>query len=294
VGSNRSPAPLGPARSHLWLLVGAGTVAGLVAGLLVGATKGIPGRPQDEPSARSPVTVGVVSEVLEGSVEDWDFELPVFNATAAPVDARLVAFEGASWRVTSGKAESLAAGTWGKIPFSVAANCDVLAPGPMSSVRLRVQTRDGASVTALALPGQGLALRDYHRAVCASADPLPASKLVGVWIVEKVYGPDTYLVGIHLMRFDRGGLFVADPEGGLYSEDVGVRGRYRLEGELLTIDVTSGYGCVAPSTATWRVTVRDDRMSLVWVRGDCPSGEPGDAWVIRRVLHAGGLPRSPG
>ena len=42
------------------------------------------------------------------------------------------------------------------------------------------------------------------------------------------------------MRFDRDGSFVADAEGELYTDEVEVRGRYRLEGELLTIDVT---GC---------------------------------------------------
>ena len=84
----------------------------------------------------------------------------------------------------------------------------------MTSVRLRVQARDGSSVAAPPLPGRGSALRDYHRAVCASADPVPASELVGVWIVEKVYGPDAWLVGTRLMRFDRDGSFVADREGG--------------------------------------------------------------------------------
>ena len=293
VASDGSPAPHAPLRSRLWLLVAAGTMAGLAAGLVVGAITGIPGRAEDKPLSRVPVTAGVVTEVLGSSADGWDFELPVFNASASPVDASLVTFGGANWTVTSDRAEDIAAWTWGKIPFSVAANCDVLAPGPMTSVRLRVQTREGASVADIALPGRGSALRDYHRAVCASAEPVTASKLVGVWIVEKVYGPDTWLVGTHLMRFDRDGSFAADREGGLYSDDVGVRGKYRLEGELLTIDVTGGHGCVAPVVATWRVTVRSDQMSMVWVRGVCPSGEPGDAWVVRRVLDPGRVPGSP-
>jgi len=159
----------------------------------------------------------------------------------------------------------------GQIPFSVAANCDVLFPGPMTSVRLRVQTREGASVPDVALPGRGSALRDYHRAVCASAEPVPASKLVGVWIVEKVYGPDTWLVGTRQLEFERDGSFAADRETG-FSGDVPARGRYRLEGELLTVGVLRNDGCMAPSTATWRVTVRDDQMSMVWVHGVCPGG----------------------
>jgi hypothetical protein len=274
--------------------VGAGTLAGLVVGLLVGGTTGLPGRAEDEPPSRSPVTAGVVTEVLEGSVESWDFELPVFNAGGTSVDVSLVSLEGANFALTSGEEEDLAPGTWGTVPFSVAANCDVIGPGPMTSVRLRVQGRDGSSEVTPPLPGRGLALRDYHRAVCASADPVPSSKLVGVWIVEKVYGPDTWLVGTRQLRFERDGSFVADRETGLSSADVPARGRYRLEGELLTVGVLRNDGCMAPSTATWRVTVRNDQMSMVWVHGVCPGGETGDAWVLRRVLRAGGSPGSPG
>ena len=97
------------------------------------------------------------------------------------------------------------------------------------------------------------------------------------------------------MRFDRDGTFVTDSEGDLFSEEVDVRGRYRLEGDLLTIDVTgSVVGVSAPSRATWRVTVRDEhRISMVWVRGVCPSGEPGDAWVLEARHASRGMPGSP-
>ena len=231
------------------------------------------------------MAAGAVSEALKSSAEGWEFELPVFNAGATPVDVTLVSFEGANFALTSGEEEDLAAGTWGTVPFSVAANCDVLGPGPMASVRLRVQARNGSSVAAPPLPGSGSAVRGYHRAVCASADPVPGSKLVGVWIVEKVYGPNTWLVGTQQIRFDRDGSFAADPGGGPSSDDVGARGRYRLEGELLTVSVSRNDGCAAPSTATWRVTVRNDQMSMVWIHGVCPGGKPGDAWVLRRVLQ---------
>jgi hypothetical protein len=237
--------------------------------------------------------VGVVSEVLEGSTERWDFELPVFNAGTAEVDIRLVSIEGANFALTSGVEENLAPGTWGTVPFSVAANCDVTGPGAMTSVRLRVRARDGSSDVAPPLPGRGSAVRGYHRAVCASADPVPASRLVGLWVVEKVYGPDTWLVGTRQLRFQRDGSFVADRDTG-GSDDVPARGRYRLEGELLTVGVLRNDGCMAPSTATWRVTVRGDQMSMVWVHGVCPGGEPGDAWVVRRVLDPGRVPGSAG
>jgi hypothetical protein len=105
--------------------------------------------------------------------------------------------------------------------------------------------------------------------------------------VEKVYGPDTWLVGTRQIRFDRDGSFVTNREDGLSSDDVGARGRYRLEGELMTVGVFRNDGCAAPSTATWRVTVRNDKMSMVWIHGVCPGGDRGDAWVLRRVLQRG-------
>jgi hypothetical protein len=274
--------------------VGAGALVGLVVGLLVGTGTGLPVQVEDEPSSRTPLAVGTVSEVFVESGTQWEFKLPVFNATAAPVDARLVAFDDSTWTVSSGTAEDVGAGAWGEVPFSVAANCDALAPGPMKSVRLRLQTRDGSSFAELPLPGRGLPLRDYHEAVCASADPVPARELVGVWIVETVYGSDSWLGMNLLARFDRDGSFFADDEGELYTDEVEVWGRYRLEGELLTLDVTDAvFGCVAPSTATWRVTVRDAQMWMVWVRGSCPGEEPGAAWVLRRITHAGGMPTPP-
>jgi hypothetical protein len=266
-------------------------LAGLVVGLLIGT--GLPVRVEDEPASRPSLAVGMVSDVLAESSSEYDFELPVFNATATPVDAKLVAFDDATWAVDSGTAGNIAGGTWGVIQFSVAANCDALSPGPMKSVRLRMQTPAGASFTALPLPGRGLALRAYHQAVCASADTVPARELVGVWVVEKVYGSDAWVDENHLVRFAPDGSFAADDEDKLYTDEVEVWGRYRLEGELVTVDVTGAVtGCVAPSTATWRVTVRDGRMSMVWVRGVCPSGEPGNAWVLKRVLHSDRVPGS--
>jgi len=294
VASDVSPASLAWWRSRPWLLVGAGALAGLVVGLLVGTGAGLPVQGEDELSSRSPLAVGTVSEVFVESRAGWDFKLPVFNATAVPVDARLVAFDDSTWTVTSGTAGDLPAGAWGEVPFSVAANCDLPAPGDMKSVRLRLQTPDGSSFAELPLPGRGMALRDYHEAVCASADPVPARELVGVWIVERVYGSDSWLDTNLLARFDRDGSFFADDEAELYTDEVEVWGRYRLEGELLTVDVTDAvFGCVAPSTATWRVTVRDAQMWMVWVRGVCPGDEPGAAWALRRVTHAGGMPREP-
>jgi hypothetical protein len=256
---------------------------GVVVGALVGVSTDLTGRAEGKSSPRSPVAAGVVTEALVGSPEGWDFELPVFNASSAPVDVELVSLEGANFALTSGVEPNLAPGTWGAVPFSVVANCDVVGAGPMTSVRLRVQAQDGSTVAASPLPGSGSAVRAYHRAVCASADPVPTSELVGVWTVEKVYGPDTWLVGTRQIRFDRDGSFVTTRREGLSSDDVAARGRYRLEGELLTVGVFRNDGCAAPSTATWRVTVRNDQMSMVWIHGVCPGGDRGDAWILRRA-----------
>lgn len=290
VASDGSPAPQEWWRSRLWLLVGAAVVVSLVVGLgvglLVGASTLSTGRAEGKPAPKAPVAAGVVTEAAEGSTGGWVFELPVFNATTGPVDVRLVSLAGAKFGLTSGEETNLAPGTWGTVPFSVDANCDVASPGALTSARLRVRAADGSSVAAPPLPDKGAAVRGYHRAVCASADPVPASELVGAWTVEKVYGWDTWLVGTRQIRFERDGTFVTDRGGGLTSGSVGARGRYRLEGELLTVGVFRNDGCQAPSTATWRVTVRNDQMSMVWIHGVCPGGQPGDAWVLRRVLNA--------
>jgi hypothetical protein len=294
VASDGSPAPREGWRSRLWLLVGAAVVVGLVVGLGVGLLVGVStvstGRAEGKPAPKAPVAAGVVTEALEGSTGGWNFELPVFNATTGPVDISLVSLEGANFTLTSGRETDLAPGTWGTVPFSVVANCDVASPGALTSARLRVRAQDGSSVAALPLPGRGSAVKGYHRVVCASADPIPSSELVGVWTVEKVYGPDTWLVGTRQIRFERDGSFVVDRRGGLSSDGVGARGRYRLEGELLTVGVYRSDGCQAPSTATWRVTIRGDQMSMVWIHGVCPGGEPGSAWVLRRTLQGAGSP----
>ena len=264
-------------------------VVGLGVGLLVGAGTVSTGRAEGKAAPRAPVAAGVVTEAAAGSTGGWVFELPVFNSTTGPVDVRLVSLEGAKFGLTSGEETNLAPGTWGAVPFSVDANCDVASPGALTSARLRVRAADGSSVSAPPLPDRGAAVRGYHRAVCASADPIPSRELVGVWTVEKIYGRDTWLVGTRQIRFERDGTFATDRRGGLTSgSSVGARGRYRLEGELLTVGVFRNDGCQAPSTATWRVTVRNDQMSMVWIHGVCPGGKPGDAWVLRRTLQGAG------
>jgi hypothetical protein len=198
-----------------------------------------------------------------------------------------MASEGAAWAVTTDRSDTIAAGSWGAVPFTIGANCDVRAPKKSSSVRLRIGTRGDRSLTDLPLPGGAKTLRDYHVVMCATEDDLVGpGDLVGVWMLEKVYGPDRNLVGVAMLRLGQDGSFAIDPQGGVLSGDVLARGTYRLEGEELTLDVEGGgYGCDAPEQVTWRVRISEDVMSMVWVRGVCPDGEQGDAWVMRRVLR---------
>jgi hypothetical protein len=114
-----------------------------------------------------------------------------------------------------------------------------------------------------------------------------------VWLLETAYGHLKEFAGIHLMRFNPDGTFVADPEGGLFSGDQALWGPYDLHGRLLTIDIEGGYGCRPGSTATARAAIRSaNSLSLAWLRGGCPDAH-GDVWILRRLLLDVGLPPRP-
>ena len=284
-------------RSPTWVFVGVAAAAGLAVGLVVGERTHLigAGSLSSDRSSAGLVTAGPVAQITEGPGQRWDFELPVFNATDAEIDASLVAFEPFPSPLLSATLQDLSPGAWGMVPFSVTPNCDKRAPRALSSARVRVLTGDDSSVARVPLPEGGDALLDHHRTFCGTAEPLDPDQLAGVWMVEKVYGKDTDLVSPRVMRFDRDGSFAADQQGELLTEDVDQRGRYQLQGELLTIDVEGGYLCRAGAQVVLRVTADgDDRMSMVWVRGDCSDGAQGDAWVAKRVLRDVGLPRQPG
>jgi hypothetical protein len=232
--------------------------------------------------------------VLEGPVAGADFELPVYNSTNAHVDVTLLALEGASSSLSSDTKRDISPGEWTVLPFSVSPNCDRVGRRPIPSVKLRLRTAVDRSETSLPLPEQGKVLLDYQTAICAVGPTIGPRQLLGVWILQDVYGPDTYLSGLHLMRFSRDGSFAADPEGGVDSRDVAVRGHYRLRNELLTIEMDRGYACAAGTHVTWRLALDDNDhqlMSMVWINGNCPDGAPGDLWVARRVLRPAGIPK---
>ncbi len=281
------------------LVAAAGLVIGLVVGFLIGGPADVLNRAAtatDDLSSGSPLALGPIRVVLEGPVAGADFELPVYNSTKSRVDVTLLALEGASSSLRSDTRRDIAPGEWTVLPFAVSPNCDRRGRSPISSARLRLRTAGDRSETSVPLPEQGKVLLDYQAALCTVGATIGPSRLVGVWIVQDVYGPDTYLSGLHLMRFGRDGSFAADPEGGLDSSDVGVRGHYLLRNELLTIEVDGGYGCEAGTHATWRLALDDNDnqlMSMVWINGDCPDGAPGDLWVARRVLRPAGIPKQP-
>jgi hypothetical protein len=276
---------------------GIGLVLGLIVGVLIGERSGVLGwvSATDSPSVEA-VAAGPVRQVLEGPVAGADFELPVFNSGRTELDATLLDLEGLTSPLRSSTTRHIAPGEWAAVPFSVTPDCDRQGSRPVPTARLRLRSPDQRSDTSVPLPDQGKVLLDYVKAICASGPTIRPSQLLGVWVVEDVYGSDTYLAGVEVLRFNRDGSFSADATGGLNSTRVAMSGHYQLPNELLTIDVDGGYGCASGTHGTWLVTLdHDDNqlMSMVWLRGSCPDGAPGDVWVARRVLHPAGVLKGP-
>jgi len=268
-------------------------VVGLVAGVFVGGRTDL----VQDGSSKAKVTpasvsVGAIEQYRLHASTGWDFALPVYNPTEGPIDAELVALAGLVSPFTSAKAEEVRPGSWGTIRFSAAANCEAPPPTSVTTVRLRVTASGGQSEVTRPLPEAGKALTEHDQAVCGVGSPVDPDDLAGVWLVERAYGPDMYLAGTYLMRFTRGGTFEADPEGRLFAGNPAVRATYRVRGELLEITTRNASGCGAGTRATWRAAFDAlDRLTMVYVNGDCPEGDQGDVWVARRVLHDEGLPR---
>jgi hypothetical protein len=274
----------------------AGTAVGLVVGLVLGvlvARTDLLGHPaQAPPKAR--VSTGPVRLASDSDAGgSGAFELPVYNPTASPVDVRLVNFEGVASPVTSRPVQAVAPGTWRSIRFSTIANCDVApAVGGVATVRLGIGNASGSHVRSVPLSGQGVVLLTYYRTVCGSSDQVTTKQLAGVWSLETAYGTSAALGKRLLLRFGRDGTFIADAEGRLFARHgAGVQGAYRVRGDVLTYHVRRGSSCLPGDQATWRVSMLGvEALSMVWVGGQCPAGEPGDAWVLRRVLADGELP----
>ncbi len=277
----------------MWAFVAIAAVAGVVVGALVENRSDLLASTHSvEAAQRATVAAGAIKAGLQEPPDEWDFGLPVHNASDAPVDADLISLDGVSGPLTSRAARNIAPRSWGTVEFSVATNCDAALVESIASVRLRIGAPGGSADRTVALPGAGNVFVDYHRDLCRPGKPVKPAELHGVWMVDEVYGEDTGLVGIMLWRFGRDGSFTADPQGGLFSPNIALRGTYRLRDQLLTINVEGGYGCGASGPITWRVALDGyNRMTMAWIRGTCPSGEPGHLWVMQRVLRDVGLPR---
>ena len=270
--------------------VAVAAVLGSVGGVVLEDRRDLVTTLQDETAA--PVTIGAVTDALEQPPEGWDFEVPVFNASQLPLRARIASLEGIVDTVTPEPATSISPGSWGVLGFSVAVNCDASATGLVQHARVSVRGDDSDGEVRLALPGEGKVLVEYHRDLCRPGTAVSRERLAGVWMLDRGYGEDlTGFLGLMMWRFGRDGSFVADPEGGLFTNDTAIHGTYRIQGDLLTIDSDGGYACGPESNVIWRVSLdANDRMILGWLRGDCPGGELGDLWVMRRVLLDAGLP----
>ena len=293
--------PLSVSGDRSWKVLGAVAAAGLALGLTLGLVLGLVvargpgflsgGASRGAHPGLHSVTLGTIVQAHDSAMTGWDFELPVRNASDRPVDAALAAFEGVSSPFSSQPARQIAPGAWRVIKFSAPANCDDPLSDAIRSIKLHLRDDGGSADVTLPLPGEGRALADYDDAVCGSGVSVLPGQLVGIWILERAYGPNMDLAGSLLLRFSRDGAFSADPQGELLSPDSAIRGNYRLRGQVLRIDVQNSFGCGARAKQNWRLT-RDalERLSMVWTSGDCPEGQEGNVWVLRRVLRDQGLP----
>lgn len=290
------PTPIARRLPPRVLLAAVASLA-LVVGLGVGVWAGrdsdlLPDRSAGRDKGTPQVAAGAIDQAQQSALTGWDFAVPVFNDSDAPVDVSLTELTGLVAPFRSEPAVRLAPSSWGNVRFSVPSNCDTAVPGLIPYVRLRVTTGGDAAVVSVPLQAEGRVLVDYLRSVCGVGEPVQPGDLAGAWIVERAYGPKRYIAGSQLMRFTRDGAFVADLDGRLLGTDSAVRGRYRLRGEVMVITTKNAFGCGAGANATWRTTLdTDGRLTMVYLGGDCPEGEQGNVWVSRRVLLDDGLPR---
>jgi hypothetical protein len=251
-----------------------------------------------EPSTpRPPVAVGMISKSYEAtdSSTGFDFELPVLNSSMEDIWVRGVAVVGLAAPVTTDYGPKVSPGAWEVLEFEAPADCSRPLPIEVFEVGLRVETPSGIDDVEVRLPyGGAAALLEYQRAVCTRAAPLDRGDLTGVWALQTVYGPETYMEGELLMRFNRDGSYAVDWEDGLFSRDVDVWGTYRIMGRLLTLMPRGGAVCGFGDNSMWRpaVDAEEGLLTMVWLGGGCPDGE-GSVWIARRVLLASGLPEKP-
>ena len=248
--------------------------------------------PSSGPGESGPlVAAGAIGHARGSAVTGWDFALPVFNGSAATVHIAVAGLAGLVAPVRAEPDVEVGPGAWGSARFAVSTSCDTPSPGVIPSVRLRITTGGSTATATLPIESEGQLLVDYLRAVCGAGDLVRPGDLVGSWIVEQAFGPERYVAGAQLMRFTRGGAYVTELQDRLLGSGSAVRGRYRLRGEVMVVTTENGSGCGAGARATWRTTLdSDDRLTMVYLGGDCPEGEEGNVWVSRRLLRDEDLP----
>lgn len=264
----------------------------LVLGFLAGGQSDIlRGEMTDESSSVPPVATGGIAK-FEAASHGAEFELPVFNPGEDELDVTILDLGGWGAGHLDSRPVSIAPDTWRDVWFSAPPDCENPLPDPVSVVHVQADTSTDRWDGDVPIPDDH-AVVEYHEIFCDVSDPVTLGELAGVWLLETAYGPQSDFAGIHLMRFNRDGTFVADPEGGLFSGDQALWGPYRLHGARLTIDIEGGYGCGPGSTATARAAIRSDNtLSLAWLRGGCPDAND-DVWILRRILLDVGIPTRP-
>jgi len=269
----------------------------LVAGFLAGDRADVfayGGESATAAPSRLSVAVGAIDKSY-GASTGFDFELPVLNSGEEQMQVEEVDLVGLGSRVTETYTPEIAPGEWKVLGLQVPADCSTPPPADFFAVRLRVERPSGTGDIEVPLPYDGATVMlDYHRAVCTRSAPVDRGDLAGVWALQTAYGPETYLEGLLLMRFNADGTYVWDHEGGLFSGDYAARGTYHIRGRLLVMMPEGGYACGPAETSTWQPAVDDPEsmLTMEWRRGGCPDGE-GSVWIARRVLRSQGLPTQP-
>jgi hypothetical protein len=209
--------------------------------------------------------------------------LPAHNAGASPAYATVVGFPGLELRRTP--TARVPAGAWADVSLEVGVDCDTVVLATTATVRTGADARD---VVLTLGDDETPVMTDLRDAVCEPRQSLTRHRLTGVWLVERVFGRWTELAGRHVLRFRRDGSFVADPEGVRFTSHRGVLGRYRLRGPFLDAVEQGfiGYACLPGEAAVWRAgQLADGRLVLSFVRGrNCPD-QPGEVWLLRRVVR---------
>jgi hypothetical protein len=257
-------------------------LAALAVGFLVGSQTGQPPATPDEAAQTAlPVAAGAVATAA-GRGDGAGFEVPVFNPSDVEVTATVIGLPGWSPPLGGSAPTVVPPHGWAVVPFSAPGDCSTY-PATVSSVRLRLDSVAGVDQRDVPLPEPAQVLRVHHDAVCLPNLPPDPRQLAAVWVVDQVPAgfPSTEI----LMRFDADGAFTLDAAGLLLTAKPWVRGRYRLDGENLTLVVDGGTACRPGDRFRWTVALLPDGRLESRPRSDSDGGcsvVPA-TWTARRL-----------